>query len=495
MLFYNEDWIHFIMTRYNSGTEVTEQTLKDYIYSFKGTQVTDFAMNVNGTISTAQSEVFETFADKYLATEENGVEVDFKNTFAKVAYNLICEKKIDMYKIWIDALKETGINPWISIRVNDCHGNTEKTDVRKSSFVEANPDLHLASYRNGTGYFDKCLDYSNEKVRSRMLAYIEEMLDRYDVYGLELDMMRDFIFTKPGFEQEINKFLSGVLEVKNKFEEKYKHKIKLMLLLPSSPNLCLEKGINLIEYSNEIDNVVIIARWQTTDTDMPIELWKQLLRGTNIKLGCGQQLYTRPYLAHKPAITSTKMAFGQAMANLSRGCDFVYLYNYMDMVEYETGLETYVYDESIRNDANRPFLFGNIGRIETLIKQERSHVVTYADFTNCSLTVSSVLPLEFTGRTGFKTVKIPVGKIPEKAKVKLVLGVNSEEKLALSDFEIYANSAECNCSGTKRLHEKIYEKECYVFDITKNFADIIYAEIRTKKAALVEYVMIDVIPQ
>lgn len=202
MLFYNEDWIHFIMTRYNSGTEVTEQPLKDYIYSFKGTQVTDFVMNVNGTVSTAPSEVLETFADKYLATEENGVEVYFKNTFAKVAYNLICENKIDMYKVWIDALNETGINPWISIRINDCHGNTEKTDVRKNSFVDANPDLHLASYCNGTGYFDKCLDYSNEKVRNRMLKYIEEMLERYDVYGLELDMMRDFIFTKPGFEQE-----------------------------------------------------------------------------------------------------------------------------------------------------------------------------------------------------------------------------------------------------------------------------------------------------
>ena len=495
MLFYNEDWVHFIMTRYNSGIEVTEQILKDYIYSLKGTQITDFAMNVNGTISTAPSEVFETFADKYLATEENGVEVDFKNTYAQVAYNLICEKKIDMYKIWIDALKEIGINPWISIRINDCHGNCEKTEIRKSSFVEANPDLHLAAYRNGTGYFDKCLDYSNEKVINRMLKYIEEMLNRYDVYGLELDMMRDFVLTKPGFEQDINKFLSDVINVKKKFEDKYNHKIKLMLLLPSSPNLCLEKGVNPIDYADEIDNVVIIARWQTTDTDMPIELWKQLLRGTDINLGCGQQIFTRPYFAHKPAITSVKMAFGQAMANLSRGCDFVYLYNYMDMVEYETGLETFSYGESIRNDENRHFLLGNIGKTETLIKQERSHVVTYADFTNCSLTASSVLPLEFTGKTGFKTVKIPVGKIPKNAKVKLILGVKSEEKLTASDFEIYANSAACAYLETTRINEMIYENDCYVFDISKNLADIIYAEIRTKKAALVEYVMIDVIPE
>ncbi len=34
-------------------------------------------MNINGTVSTAPSEVLETFADKFLATEENGIKVDY----------------------------------------------------------------------------------------------------------------------------------------------------------------------------------------------------------------------------------------------------------------------------------------------------------------------------------------------------------------------------------------------------------------------------------
>lgn len=115
MLFYNEDWIHFVWTRYEAGIEVTEKTLKDYVYSLKDTQITDFAMNINGTVSTADSKIFETFADKYLATEENGIPVNYKNTFAREVYKIIHEKKLDMYQVWIDALKEVGINPWISV--------------------------------------------------------------------------------------------------------------------------------------------------------------------------------------------------------------------------------------------------------------------------------------------------------------------------------------------------------------------------------------------
>ena len=123
MLFYNEDWIQFVWVRYNAGIEVTEPVLKKYIYSLKDTQITDFVMNVNGTVSMSDSKVRETFADKFLATEDNGMPVDYKNTYAAEAYKIIRERKIDMYQVWIEALNEVGIRPWISFRMNDCHGN------------------------------------------------------------------------------------------------------------------------------------------------------------------------------------------------------------------------------------------------------------------------------------------------------------------------------------------------------------------------------------
>ena len=493
MVFYNEDWIHFLWTRYNAKIEITEEILRDYIYSLKGSQITDFVMNVNGTVSTAHSDVFETFADRYLLTEENGVAVNYKNTFAESAYKLFC-KKNDMYQIWIDALNEIEINPWISFRVNDCHGNMQKTDLRKSSYVEANPDLYISSHRSQIGYFDKCFDYSQSAVRDRMLGYIDEMLARYDIYGLELDMMRDFIFTKPGFEQDIKPFLDGVIKLRRKYEKKHKHSIKLSLLLPSSPTLCLERGVNISDFENEIDFITIISRWETTDTDMPIELWKQLLRGTNIKLGGGQQLFFKPFRDYKPVISSVKMAFGQAIANLSRGCDFVYLYNYMDMGEFEGDIGNWIYEDSIRNDNNRKQMFHNIGKKDTLLKQPRSHVVTYADFSTYNLSANPVLPLKFSKNSEYQLVKIPVGEIEKNSKVRLFLGVHTDKRLDASDFDVYVNSTKCAFSEVTTIDKNIYENECFVFNITENRFDIMYLEVKICNEYNLEYVEIEVNP-
>lgn len=493
MLFYNEDWIHFIWTRYEAGIEITEEILKEYIYSFRGSQVTDFVMNVNGTVSTAPSEVLETFAQKYLSREENAHPVDYRNTFAANAYDLICNKKIDMYEVWITALKEIGIRPRISVRVNDCHGNMNATELRKSTYVDARCDHHIASHRSYSGYFDKCLDYTCPSVRNRMVSYIREMLERYDVYGLELDLMRDFIFTKPGFEEEINLFLREVRNVIGQCEKKHGHRIRLSLLLPSSPAFCLERGVNILDYADILESVTIISRWETTDTDMPIELWKQLLSGTKILLGTGQQLLYKPYRGYKPVVTSLKMAFGQAMANLSRGSDFVYLYNYMDLGKYEGAIGDWLYEDSIRNDRNRKLLFENIGEMETLLKQQRSHVVTYADFVTYSSQVLTRLPVAFTEQSGYELIRIPVGKLPDAACVRLLLGVRTEEKIAPERFEVYVNSAKCSFAGVVKINEKIYEGSCYTFDITKNLKDILYAEVCVKADCLLEYVEAEVV--
>ena len=117
-LMFNEDWMHFIWSRFTRDIDVTEQVIKDFIYQYKDTQITDFAMNVNGTVSTFPSKIRQSFCDKYLATQENGIKVDYKNTHAKKAYEIFVEKKLDFYQIWIDTLNE--IAAWI---VNDTFSN------------------------------------------------------------------------------------------------------------------------------------------------------------------------------------------------------------------------------------------------------------------------------------------------------------------------------------------------------------------------------------
>ena len=156
-VFINEDWCHYIWTRENQ--EVTEKDLKDFIYQYKNTSITDFLFNVNGTVSTSPSKVLETFVDKYLKKEEHKIAVDYTNTFAKRAYDIYVNKNLDMYGIWIATCKEIGINPWLSIRMNDIHLNMEKVEVRKSTMVEDFKNEWTSSHREVLGYFDKCLDF------------------------------------------------------------------------------------------------------------------------------------------------------------------------------------------------------------------------------------------------------------------------------------------------------------------------------------------------
>ena len=492
--------MHFLWTRHNAGIDITEECLKEYIYSFKGTQVTDFLMNVNGTVSTADSRVLETFADKYLATEENGISVDYKDSFAREAYSLIHEKKLDMYKVWIDAAKEIGINPWLSFRMNDCHGNMTRASVRKSSYVDKYPEYHIAAHRDRVGYFDKCLDYGREAVRQMMIDYVDEMLDRYDVYGIELDMMRELFFVRFGCEYEaqavVRELVKGIIATVEKHEKRYGHRIKRSVLLSSEPNLLIERGVDVTDLAEDFDSIVIIPRWETFDSDMPIELWKQLLRDTNLKLGCGQQLLYKPYRDYKPVITSVKMAFGQAMANLSRGSDFVYLYNYMDFGRYEGEIGEWLYDESIRNDRNRPWLFGNIGKIETLMKQPRSHMVTYSDYCRYNDNVCPALPIEYPTRDGaYKQIKIPVGRVPENASVRLILGIASEEEIPPCDITVYVNSTPSEFERVTRINGHIYEGRCYAYTVAGKMYDIMYAEVKIMKKCRLEHVEIEVVPK
>lgn len=499
MLFYNEDWLHHIWTRHEAGIEISEESLKDYVSVFKGSQITDFIMNLNATISTSESEVFDTYADKYLVKEEAGEAVDYSGTFAEAAYK-VREKKLDIYKVWIEEVKKMGINPWISIRMNDCHGSYLKTDIRKSSFITNHPEYHIAAHRERIGYFDQCLDFSHDEVRNTLLAYIDEQLGRYDVYGIEFDFMRESFFVQFGKEHTgipiMDKFMKEVFAVVKKYEEKYGHPIKRSMILSTEPNLTLERGMDIFGFIDELDFIIIIPRWETVDTDMPIELWKRLLRGTNVKLACGQQLLFKPYRGYKPVITTVEMAYGQAAANLSRGADLVYLYNYMDLAKYEGELGPWEYEACIRNDENRPDIFKNIGKLDTLMKKERSHVVTYSDFWRYDIPDCSVLPIEYTGGyTEFEQIKIPVGKVPEGAKVQLILGIDHETELAPEDMFVYVNATRCELIEKTKINERVYENDCYVFTIGGELYDVMYAEVKITKKCRLEYVEIRVIPQ
>jgi len=483
-VFFNQDWMHFWTTRYQRQIRVDEKILKDFIYQYKGTNITDFCINVNGSTSSSPTKFLDTWGSKYLKKSENGVDVDYTNTFAALWYDVHVVQELDANKIWFETLKEIGINPWLSVRMNDCHHNLEKATLLKSEEIEMHPDWWIARHRNGRSYYDRCLDFTIKEVRDRILGYIDEQLERYDVYGLELDFTRE-PYCFPYGKQDREIMLSFVREVKNlvcKINDKRKKRIKISILCQADPMNAYHNGFDIFSMAEEslIDFVIASPRWKSTNTDIPIELWRKSL-SKNVKFGCMQQLLVSAYQAGEQHTSTVDMAFGQAIANTSRGADFIYLYNYMDLPIYNDQ-SCEIFDSSIRKPENLPFILNNIGTLENIYNYPRRHPVTFDDFVNGYELMKSILPLRVVG---VSCMRIPTGPINKDRKVYFI--ISTEEAIYPEDVTIYLNTTKAQYTTEQKEDANIVKGNVYSFKAVIKAETQVYVEILTKSPTVIKY--------
>lgn len=469
---FNEDWMHFLWTRYENQIEITEDVVREFIHQYRNTDITDFAMNVNGTVASFDSAVYESFCDKYLKTQENGKPVCYRDTFAAAAYDAYKVKGLDIYKLWIEALREINIRPWASIRLNDCHYNGCQAHLVKSEFVERHPDLWRVTGKQADGYFDKCFNFLLPQVRNRVLEFIKEVLTRYDVDGLELDFSREMLCFPVGMEAQgrtvMNRFVQDISDMVIDFAQERQHKIRLSALVADSPSVNYQMGLDVYNWIQEgiFDAIVPIIRWETIYYEMPIEEWKAIASGTQVKIGAGQQLLVQPYQGCKHWISTPEMAFGQAYANLAKGADFIYLYNYMDM--RESGLLDVSHPHDIRDQEHIDHVLKNIGTAEKLKKQERCYVLTYTDMACYWEKANCRLPIRFSSDGQSEYIKISTGYIAEQEEAFLVLGISCDGAIEPDDIVVYCNGVKTVYNGEYDLIKEFHEAGMvlYQFQIT-----------------------------
>ena len=431
-VFFNEDSTHFLMTRKNE--EIDEKLLKEFIYQYKETTVTDFVMCLNATLSTAPSAVLEMLADKYLVTEEEGIPVDYKDTHARPAYELM-QKGIDMYAVWIEACREVGITPWISFRMNDAHGNMLPTSICRAPHVNRHPEEWISGERTPYEYFDKNVNYLLPAVRARMLAYIEEQVLKYDVDGIELDFAREPYCFPIGMEEEGQKvmlaFLKEVRALLDRVGKMRKKRINVCIMGQANPIFAMHTGFDFpaIAEAGCMDFFVASPRWQTVNTDVPIELWKKLFPG-NVSFGISQGLLLGASKSYRLMI-DVASDLGLAAASVHRGCDFIYLYNHFDSVEH--GLEIFEHETDVRKPGNIQYVYKTIGNVENAEHWERRVAITYDDFMPLTACISPRFPA--TG--ALHQLRIPVGRIETEREVFVHFVL--EETVDPAGLEVFIN--------------------------------------------------------
>jgi hypothetical protein len=347
---------------------------------------------------------------------------------------------IDVYLRWIKRAREWGISPWISMRMNDVHCVNDEHCYIHSDFWRQNPQFRRVNYRFSP-WTDRAFDYGHPEVRKYHMALVRELAERYDFDGLELDWMRFGFHFRPGHEAEgvglLTDFTAEVRDILNGWQKKRGHRIRLGARVPSRPQTAVGLGMDGATWAQRglVDMLVITPFWATIETDMPVELWKDLLRGTNVTLAAGLEVLARPYHDFKIQNNSMETVRGAAASLLDRGADRIYLFNYMGYAEIMSDFEDYA---ALLREAGSP---------ETLAGKPRRHMITYPDTWAPGEPHTQQLPANCVPKE-WNAFRVPTGPRPASGRAVARLGIQGAADAEV--WEVRVNGEVCSFAGVAK---------------------------------------------
>ena len=111
-------------------------------------------------------------------------------------YNLY-KKGVDYLPLLIRECRKAKLSFVAGFRMNDTHLKSNPRGILASRFWQEHQHYRLWEITDGKTYYNACLDYSFPEVRKLYLDMIEEVAERYDVDGIELDFCRNPYLFQP----------------------------------------------------------------------------------------------------------------------------------------------------------------------------------------------------------------------------------------------------------------------------------------------------------
>ncbi len=338
-LLINEDpnWIYprqsgVVVTTREAAIASLQKSFRRYLNK----SITDVLLCILEQTSIVPSDFITWRGEKYLWTEENGHPVDYKAPeagagFHKIEslYKLYREFEIEPVELFIRTMREGGVRPWLTLRMNDTHHHDKEPHIIHPAFyyTARKNGWMVGSHGEDYGYFNGCLDYAQPAVREMMLNYIRDIANRYDMDGLELDFQREiFCFdykNTPGCHEIMNDFMRKVRAIINEASEKRGRKLLLMVRLHSAIEENMAFGFDVKTWAEEklIDAVVPSPRWEYSNSSIPVAEWKSLM-GEDIAVFPGMETLNRNF-----TLTTIEQVKAYNAGWLSAGADGIYGYN------------------------------------------------------------------------------------------------------------------------------------------------------------------------
>ncbi|MBN1555366.1 MAG: family 10 glycosylhydrolase [Phycisphaerae bacterium] len=245
------------------------------------------------------------------------------------------EKGTQPLEILIDQSHKRGMKFIAGFRMNDGHGyQAIQQGVGICDFIQSHPEWQITDGPNVTEQKPIALDFSFEEVREFTFGVIQEVVNRFDMDGLELCFRDDAYFPAgKGHERatlmtELLKKVRGLLERRG---NETGRELLLGIRVPSSIEECGNLGLDVTTWIKEgiIDNICPQDRMYT-DFNLPCRQWAELTRNTNCKLYPGVLPWTshraRYRLKRNPIPPAVCRAYAHSM--YQAGADGLSVYNH-----------------------------------------------------------------------------------------------------------------------------------------------------------------------
>ncbi len=344
---------------------------------------------------------------------------------------------VDPFAVCVKRCRQKGISPWMSVRMNDTHYVNDPT--RSSTFWQKHPELRRNSGNGG-------YDFARLEVRQYYLALLEELLRRYDCDGIELDWMRFPSHFRPGHEdqgqQHLNDFMRRAKQLAEKAAKLRGHPVKIAARIPAVPQAGLARGMDGVQWVRQglADILVLSAVWRPTDTDIPIEQWRELIGPVDHEylLAAATDLWIQSSPGGRLMRDDLETQRGFTTAMLDRGADLIYLFNHFNTNDFRLKLHAADGRERIRDENHE--LLETAGRMKAALSGPRRHVLSFHD--PAPPDYRPLLPAEISSSRS-ATCRIYTGPIPEHARVVVRIGLAKSPGLKTAQPATRLNGIEC----------------------------------------------------
>lgn len=213
----------------------------------------------------------------------------FKHNFLS-----LLEEGHDMLGLALDRGREVGIKVYPSLRVSDAQMGGDFDPFSRAHpemRIGCQPTVGYGAERNIPNYPEQ-LDFAHPEVAARVPKVVDELLEIYDLQGLELDFNRRPHFFKPQEAVKNQQIMTDLLRrVHSSIQDAaglLGHPIELLVRVPPVMEDCWNLGLDVRKWLAEgLMDVLIPGSYMWLGLDLPVEPFVQAASGTETAILVG----------------------------------------------------------------------------------------------------------------------------------------------------------------------------------------------------------------